>query len=167
MSGLWEHQVAALDTLRNHLANAHAGLDADEGAALVSMPTGTGKSAVIAHLLADSGVGAASKGPAIVLVPWRGLAQQLAEDIESRVWSNMDVPRPDSLPPVVQVKSAATFCKAVRDPATPTQVYVTTMAMAVEIWRTLEHDPAAMKNLFAGFSSVIVDESHYEPAPRP
>ncbi|MEW1974442.1 DEAD/DEAH box helicase family protein [Microbacterium profundi] len=155
---LWDHQRSALTVLREYLSQTET-----RGAALVSMPTGTGKSAVIASLLAGVEFGASGRD-ALVLAPWSGLSKQLREDIDSRVWEHLGVSRPDGLAPVVQVPSARSFVKHVREPHAAT-TFVTTMAMALQIFKEVDSDPAQMNALFAGFTAIVVDECHYEPAP--
>jgi len=158
---LWEHQRAALGTLDNYLNRA----DASSGAALVTMPTGTGKSAVIASLVAGTEVGAKHKS-ALLVTPWKGLARQLAADVDERVWQRLGMDRPDGLGAVRLVASAKDFIEEVRsgEEREPV-VYVTTLSMASKIYETLEFDDAAMAGLFDCFATVIVDECHYEPAP--
>jgi superfamily II DNA or RNA helicase len=158
---LWEHQTAALEILSRHLRRSSR----EKGAALVTMPTGTGKSAVIASLVAGPQVGGKNKS-SLVVTPWRGLARQLAEDIDKRVWERLDVDRPSELPRVRLVASAKSFIEHVRgqkqyEPV----VHVATLSMVLKIFETVEFDEAAMAALFGRFATVIVDECHYEPAP--
>jgi superfamily II DNA or RNA helicase len=127
------------------------------------MPTGTGKSAVIGSLLAGAEFGAAGKD-ALVLAPWTGLSRQLREDIDGRVWDHLGIARPAGLGPVVQVRSARSFVDKVRESHSAT-TFVTTMAMALQVFKEVSSDPTQMANLFAGFAAVVVDECHYEPAP--
>ncbi|WP_458113864.1 DEAD/DEAH box helicase family protein [Arthrobacter sp. R1-13] len=158
---LWEHQTDALTILTRYLRRSGP----SKGAALVTMPTGTGKSAVIASLIAGPQVGGKKKN-ALVVTPWRGLARQLAEDIDKRVWERLEIDRPDELPTVRLVASAKNFIEHVsgeveREPV----VHVATLSMALTIFETVEFDEAVMATLFADFATVIVDECHYEPAP--
>lgn len=158
MSRLWTHQQEAVLVFREYL-----GRKSNDKAAIVSMPTGTGKSAVIASLLADERSNA--RKSVLVIAPWKGLAAQLREDIDTKVWVHLGVGRPASLAPVELVKSAADFMNKVRvDNPEPT-VYVTTMAMVVQIFKAQGGSPSKMAEIFIAFSCVIVDECHYEPAP--
>jgi superfamily II DNA or RNA helicase len=158
---LWKHQYTAMTTLNRYLRRAGS----NEGAALVTMPTGTGKSAVIASLVAGPEVGVKRKS-ALVVTPWRGLARQLAEDIDGRVWDRLETDRPSELPRVRSIVSAKAFIEDVRgqDNSEPA-IHVTTLSMVLKIYETLESDDSAMAALFARFATVIVDECHYEPAP--
>lgn len=157
LSALWDHQQQALTTLRRYLES-----ETHSKAALVSMPTGTGKSAVIATLLADPTIDA-NQGSALVLTPWKSLSAQLAADIDDRVWAALGVARPVTLPPIVRVRSAADFIA--KSQGAGRRIYVTTMAMALEIYKRVGKDAIEMGSLFADFGAVIVDECHYEPAP--
>ncbi|WP_461189879.1 DEAD/DEAH box helicase [Arthrobacter sp. Z4-13] len=157
---LWNHQDAALTTLRRYLREGSAA-----GAALISMPTGSGKSAVIASLVASTEVGG-KKQSALVVTPWSGLTRQILEDIDDRVWQRLEQKRPENLARVEAVRSAAAFIaemqsQELREP----KVYVTTLAMVLQIYKTVGNDSTQMASLFQGFATVVVDECHYEPAP--
>ncbi len=128
------------------------------------MPTGSGKSAVIGSVLADPG-DALTGRPVLVLAPWRTLAKQLRADVQERVWTNLGVQRPAGLPRVVGVRSAADFVQSDHGPDAEPLIHVTTMAMALEIYKRVDLDPTEMGSLFANFAAVVVDECHYEPAP--
>lgn len=157
---LWDHQLKAVSMLRTYLRNWRAG----DGAALVSMPTGTGKSAVIAELVANVPGSGASKHM-IVVTPWKGLARQIAEDVDRRAWSNSGLTRPPTLGRVKRVASAKSFVEEATSRDTAPTVFVATFAMALEI---LNHDGvgvSGMAEIFESFGGVIVDECHYEPAP--
>lgn len=157
---LWRHQKEAVRTLDSYLQRA----DFRTGAALITMPTGTGKSAVIASLMAGPQVGEKNKS-AFVLTPWRGLARQLVEDIDTRTWTRLGTPRPRQLPKVRFVTSSKSFVKRISDDEAEPGIYVATLAMALEIFKTLDFDEVAMAALFRHFATVVVDECHYEPAP--
>lgn len=157
-SNLWPHQEEALEVLRRYLSDPNR-----SGAALVAMPTGTGKSAVVAHLLSQGAADEVNKS-SLVLVPWRSLAKQLTSDLNVRVWANLGLPRPAAMPPARLIRSSREFRErdvAEADPA----LYVGTMAMASQIFQDLDEEPAEMGSLFAPFRTLIVDECHYEPAP--
>lgn len=75
---LWPHQVKALNLIRRYLAAAP-----ERGSALVRMPTGTGKSGVVAVAAHELVQG----GHTLVLAPWDALVDQLGRDISVRFWS--------------------------------------------------------------------------------
>jgi hypothetical protein len=158
-ASLWDHQKAAVGVFSEYL-----GRGPGNKAALVSMPTGTGKSAVIASLLADPRNNTSDLN-ILVIAPWKGLAAQLREDIDSKVWQHLGVNRPQTLPRVLRVQSAADFTSRVGAVGSQPTVYVTTMAMVVQILKEVDGDPIEMGSLFTAFSYVVVDECHYEPAP--
>lgn len=160
MTPLWAHQKDAVKVFREYLRRRPA----PQAAALVSMPTGTGKSAVIASLIADSR-STANKKNVLVIAPWRGLASQLAEDIDAKVWSHLGVDRPPTLPSVQLITRSADFVTEVEGAGRQPKVWVTTMAMVVQIFKAKGSSPTNMAALFRTFSCILVDECHYEPAP--
>ncbi|WP_343318260.1 DEAD/DEAH box helicase family protein [Arthrobacter sp. TMP15] len=94
-----------------------------------------------------------------------GLAQQIAEDIDERVWLNLGLPRPMNLGGVKIVRSAKSFLEEVSKPATQPTVFVATFAMALEVLNQEDVGIEGMARKFVEFGGVIVDECHYEPAP--
>jgi superfamily II DNA or RNA helicase len=154
---LWDHQTKALKVLRGFLQDGASG-----GAALISMPTGSGKSAVIASLMASPELSGKS---ALVVTPWAGLARQLGEDVDTRVWLRLNQERPVQLAPVVSVQSAAKLITQLRSEPERPRVYITTLAMVLQLYKNVGSSPAEMASLFSAFATVVVDECHYEPAP--
>lgn len=129
------------------------------------MPTGSGKSAVIASLLAAAEVGGKKKS-ALVVTPWSVLTRQLLEDIDSRVWQRLAQKRPENLAKVEPVRSASDFIEKMQSQEQrQPKVYVTTLAMVLQIYKAVGNDSTEMASLFQGFATVVVDECHYEPAP--
>src|SRR5713101_6431456 len=78
-SKLWKHQRAALDFAISHL-NKY------DSPCLIRMPTGTGKTGVIACLTRLS-----NQGSALVLTPWAHLRIQMITDLEKGFWEKIDV----------------------------------------------------------------------------
>jgi len=79
---LWRHQVTAVEMIEDYLAASVS------GSALVRMPTGSGKSGIIA---------VASRClpnviNALVVCPHEMLRDQLAEDVKQRFFDNIGVP---------------------------------------------------------------------------
>jgi superfamily II DNA or RNA helicase len=72
--GLWPHQVGAVEMVERFLGE-RAG--AQGPSALVRMPTGTGKSGVIAVVAQEL----VSAGDVLLLTPWDVLVRQLAADV--------------------------------------------------------------------------------------
>lgn len=153
---LWAHQRDAVETVEAYLSSGQA-----SGAALISMPTGTGKTAVIAGAIA---VGVASaRGHLLVLAPWSGLVDQLRRDLDVRVWARLGISRPESFPAVSQLPPTPQIDELAR--VTEPTVFVATIAKMVKVRTELAGDPDRLASCFGNFTAVIVDECHYEPAP--
>jgi superfamily II DNA or RNA helicase len=85
-SKLWEHQKDALSFAIKHL-------NTFEAPCLIRMPTGTGKTGVIACLTR-----VANKGSSLVLTPWAHLRNQMLSDLEKGFWVKVDtMPEPISI----------------------------------------------------------------------
>ena len=144
-------RVRACDMLADFL-RARRG---DSGAsALVRMPTGTGKSGVIAvsaqHLL--------PRGDALLLTPWDALVKQLREDVANRFWKRIDVPAPTAKAVHRLYPSTAddSLSRAQRS-----TIWVATIAT---LQRLHAEGSAAYEELRRRLRFVVVDEGHYEPA---
>ncbi|MDV6281512.1 DEAD/DEAH box helicase [Rhodococcus jostii] len=151
---LWQHQVDALNLVSDYLAAGNS-----TEAALISMPTGTGKTAVIAASIAES----ASKDlHTLVVAPWKGLIRQLKRDLKGRVWQRLGVDVPADFPAVAELGPAKKL-KQTTSRTKPT-VFIATTAAIARIHRMCEQDGVDMSSIFLGFGAVFVDEGHYEPA---
>jgi superfamily II DNA or RNA helicase len=147
---LWPHQVEAL-AMAAVFIEARAGRGGKSG--LIRMPTGTGKSGVIAvaaHHLVE-------RGDVLVLAPWDALVEQLTRDIRERFWR-----RVGSEPPRAAVQriypSTATRVFAEQDGAA---IYTATIATLQQMHA---EGAAPYAELARRISLVVVDEGHYEPA---
>lgn len=76
---LWPHQHAALDTVEAYFASASA------RACLVNMPTGTGKTGVMATIARQR----AQVRPVLVVCPSAALVEQLIAQFEDRFWDKI------------------------------------------------------------------------------
>ena len=149
---LWAHQREALATIEAYL-NAFAAGDTDRSA-LVQMPTGSGKSGVIAIAARClPGVGAV-----LVLTPRVSLRNQLCRDIRGRFFEHIDYPA-DDLPKVIDRVDDGEEPSLASDPSE--RVFVTTIQKLVSL---ASKQPAIFKKLAEVLSLIIVDEGHYEPA---
>lgn len=153
---LWSHQKDAIRTIHAYLT--------DEGsrdtAALITLPTGTGKSGVIAWGVAQL---PELKGHRLVITPWIALTHQLKEDIEQRFWTRLAAKdRPKSMPPVRPLPSS-TRIDSVRG-AEENTIYVATIAAISTLYNKCLTDGKDIASLFTRFDAVFVDEGHYEPA---
>jgi superfamily II DNA or RNA helicase len=119
------------------------------------MPTGTGKSGVIAvaahELVRD--------GDVLVLTPWDVLVDQLTDDIHRRFWRRIEADVPTSRK-VLRVYPS-TIARALQGERVPA-IWTATIATLQELHRTA--DPAYAE-LSRRLALVVVDEGHYEPAP--
>lgn len=121
-------------------------------AALVHMPTGSGKTAVIASLARCL----QTHGPVLVLTPRVGLRRQLAADIDKRFFMHASVD-PATLPRrVLTLDDGASHPGDLND-----VVLVTTVQLLTSIQR---RQRKLHKDLLRATVLVLFDEGHYEPA---
>jgi hypothetical protein len=149
---LWPHQRHALGKIETYLDAFSKGTT--EKSALVQMPTGSGKSgviAIVARCLPDIGA-------VLVLTPRVSLRNQLCRDIQGRFFGHIKYPV-ENLPKTVQRVDDGEVPSLEGD--TSRRVYVTTIQKLVSL---ASNQPALFKKLASVLSLVIVDEGHYEPA---
>ena len=97
---MWPHQREAVKVMAKYLASTAS---PPLGAGLVTMPTGTGKTAVIAGII-DSG----SRGRHwLVLVPRRSLVRQVRRALEEGLWRHLRVPKPSGFPGIRELPAAS------------------------------------------------------------
>ncbi|MDF7815437.1 DEAD/DEAH box helicase family protein [Hymenobacter sp. YC55] len=156
---LWPHQVGAASMVEGYLA---AGV---LEAALVRMPTGSGKTAIMAvvsQLLPNV-------RSVLIVAPWAQLTKQLKEEIKTRVWNKLGVTPWSAIKPVHRFRAAEATKAIVKAGDAPT-VYVCTN-------QSLERLHAASLDINSSYHSsyftlqnaidlVLVDEGHREPAPQ-
>src|SRR5579862_2202744 len=153
---LWPHQKDAIRTIHRYLSEE----DNRDAAALITLPTGTGKSGVIAWAATQL---PELKGHRLVITPWIALTRQLKEDIAQRFWTRLAAKdRPKSMPPV-RLLPSSTRIDAVGE-AEENTVYVATIAAISTLYNKCLADGEDIASLFRGFDAVFVDEGHYEPA---
>ena len=149
---LWPHQWHALGMIECYLNAFSAG--STDKYALVQMPTGSGKSGVIAiaaRCLRDTGA-------VLVLTPRVSLRNQLYRDIQGRFFKHIQYPA-ENLPKTVERVDDGDVPSLVGDSSD--RVFVTTIQKLVSL---ASNQPAIFKKLAGVLSLVIVDEGHYEPA---
>jgi superfamily II DNA or RNA helicase len=141
---LWKHQREAIVFAINHLKSF-------DSPCLIRMPTGTGKTGVIACLTRQS-----NHGSSLVLTPWAHLRNQMVADLATGFWQKIGVT------PLKRdvVDLFPTTVKNVLKASAP-QVIVATFATLNEL--RLDYS-AEYDKLAAAISLVVVDEGHYEPA---
>jgi hypothetical protein len=94
LSGLWDHQRDAIDVAREYLAAP----DVHGESALITMPTGTGKTGVIASITTCL---PEVTGHRLVLTPWDALVKQMIDDLRRRFWDRLGVmPDPATMPAI-------------------------------------------------------------------
>ncbi|OAE01057.1 DEAD/DEAH box helicase [Arthrobacter sp. OY3WO11] len=148
-SSLYDFQQTAVKAVESFLDRNTSG----GRSFIVSMPTGSGKSGVIAYV-AQNRLGDA--GDILLLCPWDALAKQLANDVGDRFWKHAGVDGSSMAKPVRLYPSNA---QSAIDGADSPTIWVMTLAALVGL------NPEIRKALASRLHIVIVDEGHYEPAP--
>ena len=154
---LWEHQRKAVETIHAFLSAS----DREDRAALITMPTGTGKTGVIAATVT---LLPSVMGHRLVLSPWDALVDQLIGDLRGRFWSRLPVDERPALPPVRRLPSSSDV-ERIRQ-TTESTIFVATIAAISVLARRASELDYDIGQVFSGFGCVIVDEGHYEPAPQ-
>jgi superfamily II DNA or RNA helicase len=148
-SVLWTPQRDAIDAMSMYVRKFDA---SSPRAGLVQMPTGSGKTGIIAILARCL----REVGTVIVLAPRVGLREQLARDIETQFFRNISV-EPASLPRrVVELKKGNVDPGALDD-----LVLVTTVQMLLSL---KAGQTGLYERLARNVRLVLFDEGHYEPA---
>lgn len=156
-SKLWPHQKAAIREINRYLESGIG----DE-AALITMPTGTGKSGVIA--LSATRLPSLS-GHRLVITPWIALTEQLKEDIQERFWGRLNpTDKPRQMPPVRALPPSSDI-DSLAEVDEPT-IFVATIAAISTLANYCRAKETAIKDHFSNFDCVFVDEGHYEPAEK-
>jgi superfamily II DNA or RNA helicase len=149
---LWDHQRQAVTAARNYYR------DRLLKAALIRMPTGTGKSGVIAVLARCF----KDTPTVLVLTPWIHLRKQLASDIDHRFWNRVGVD-PSSWPKPVYQFTPATAKEKIDASKEGPSVFVCNIQTLQTLYRERSRQ---YERLRSKTSLVIVDEGHREPAPE-
>lgn len=149
--GLWPHQIGAVEMVERFLSSQKG---TTGPSALVRMPTGTGKSGVIAVSAHELVLGA----DVLLLTPWDALVEQLADDVAYRFWSRIGAPVPSGKEVVRIYPSTAEARLAGNANGT---VWMATIATLQRLHAT---GSAAYAQLQDRLGLVVVDEGHYEPA---
>ncbi len=148
-NALWKHQREALDKMTRYIAVFDS---RRPRAALVHMPTGSGKTAVIASLARCL----ERRGPVLVLTPRIGLRRQLASDIDTRFFEHASVDPASLSRRVLTLDDGGSHPGHLED-----LVLVTTVQMLSSIRK---RQRKLHKDLHRTAALVLFDEGHYEPA---
>ena len=154
-TGFWPHQVEAVQKIAEYLEVE----DRRDRAALITMPTGTGKTGVIAATVSLLPV---LSGPRLVLTPWDALVRQLVTDLRFRFWEHLPVKDRPQVSRVVRLPPSSNLDLIARE--TESKIFVATIAAISVMQQAAQDVHRSMADVFAGFGCVIVDEGHYEPA---
>jgi superfamily II DNA or RNA helicase len=124
--------------------------------AMIRMPTGTGKTAVIAtcaQLLKD-------KPRCLVVAPWESLVKQLQRELAGRFWEKVGEDKTFT-PRSCNIFTPSSFNNAHKEVAAAGVLLCTNQTL-----QALRKDGASFKKLRKWCDLVLVDEGHREPAPR-
>jgi superfamily II DNA or RNA helicase len=184
---LWEHQRAAIETIAAYLAaDPHLPHRPTlREAALLKLPTGTGKSGIVAVLARCL----PEVKRTLVLTPRKSLVAQMKDDVRFRFWKHLQYPAKDD---EIFVADAKIFGNAMDTgyvetllpsklsqilhhvPASERTVLIGTYQALDAIRRrskdsrpnraAARKDAEELLDLLRQFDLVLVDEGHYEPA---
>lgn len=141
---LWEHQKKAIAFAIEHLNEF-------DSPCLIRMPTGTGKTGVIACLTCS-----ANRNSSLVLTPWKHLRNQMVSDLEVGFWKKIGfTPEPTMVVSMFPSNAKRILERPAR------QVIVATFTT---LNRLRHEDEKIYEKLANAISLVVVDEGHYEPA---
>lgn len=146
----WMNQRRALERMDFYLqANS-------DRQAMVRMPTGTGKTAVIAtlgQLLAD-------KRRCLVVAPWENLVRQLQWELAERFWQKIDEGK-NFTPKLCKIFTPTSFAAEWKEVDKAGVLLCTNQTL-----QAIRKDSKKFKKLSTWCELVLVDEGHREPAPR-
>ncbi|MBN9546994.1 MAG: DEAD/DEAH box helicase family protein [Alphaproteobacteria bacterium] len=149
---LWAHQLDAVRTCERYFAS-----DSSHGC-LVHMPTGTGKTGVMAVLA----VRRATMGPVLVVCPSAALVDQLTHEFASKFWTKIGASsewRPDHVRQALPGSLSALASELETWQGSRTIVVATIQAMQ-QIYAA-----GNIADLQKYVRTIIFDEGHREPAP--
>lgn len=149
---LLPHQLSAIRRCEAYFASG------SKKGCLVHMPTGSGKTGVMAVLAARRAVGR----PVLVVCPSAALVTQLREEFESLFWQTIGAPdiwRPDSV--VQALPGSIDALSNTINNASSKRVIVVATIQAVQQIYAAGHDDKLQKLI----GTVLFDEGHREPAP--
>lgn len=170
VSGLWPHQVDAVAMIENYVDSVQLDPDLAVPAALVTMPTGTGKTAVMFDA-AKALTARETPNDTLIVVPWRHLVNQLIEDFRTKTAGALQV-APFDAEHIARLlpSSAWRLLGGLSDVGGQGRVWVCTTATLHQLHKVASSGDSqaesarAYEALKRRVSVVFVDEGHYEPA---
>ncbi len=152
---MWPHQYEAIKRMREYISKSRSGTA--HGAGLVHMPTGSGKTGVIAILARC----VPETGCVLVLTPRVALRQQIARDIGGRFFERLD-----SGPDVSQIPKQVIELDRHSANLQLDDIDQTVFVATIQKLRSMTtRGSAILERLRPRVSLVMFDEGHYEPAP--
>jgi superfamily II DNA or RNA helicase len=158
---LWDHQKKAVELILDYYNCFHkinSPTSKYDKGALIRMPTGTGKSGIIAVISRCF----PNFDRILIVTPWSALRDQIKRDVSRRFWEKIKVEVPNKGKAIYDLFPST--LEAVLGKAQEKPCVVTTTVQALQtIYRDQPIKYFALHNLF---KLVIVDEGHREPAPE-
>lgn len=151
---LYPFQLEAVKKMRGYLA-AYSRKDTD-GSGLVYMPTGTGKTAVIAALaqcIQEIKI-------TLILVPRLVLRNQLARELERPIFNKLHLPPETSIKPIYCLAEEQQDDESLKD--LPREAIIISTIQKLQLLRIKQ--PEIFDELINRADLIIFDEGHYEPA---
>ncbi|MDS1138765.1 DEAD/DEAH box helicase [Nitratireductor indicus] len=149
---LWDHQIAAVRAVEKYF---HTGSDR---ACLVHMPTGTGKTGVMAVLATRR----AASDPVLVVCPSAALVEQLIKELNADFWDRIGAVaewRPDEVLQVLP-SSVSDLVDKLEGVGGRRVIVVSTIQAMQQI-----HSAGDDVKLHGSIGTIVFDEGHREPAP--
>ncbi len=145
---LWECQKKALEEIQKWIREPGDNLNF-----LVCMPTGTGKTAVIAISSAFF-----VRGNVLIITPWDNLRTQMEYDLNEKTWNDIRIEKPRNL--AIQTFSGKDLERKISSPSDLKTIFITTFQGLIKVKQNKE----VFERLKSIIDIVMVDEGHYEPA---
>jgi superfamily II DNA or RNA helicase len=158
---LWNHQKNAVELILDYYNCFHkinSPTSKYDKGALVRMPTGTGKSGIIAVISRCF----PHFDRVLIVTPWSALRDQIKRDVSQRFWGKIKVDVPNKGKEIYDL-----FPSTVEEILGKAQEKPCVVTTTVQALQTIYRDqPITYFTLHNLFKLVIVDEGHREPAPE-
>lgn len=151
---LWDHQRKAIEFIIEYLRRSASIAPEDRAGALVNIPTGGGKSAIIATL-AHAGI---TPNKILILTPRVSLRDQIFDDVSGLRGPLRALRDAGKLKSKVQRLESLDDCFSLRDDVS---IVITTMQL---LHMASKSQAGNIGGFSTKFGCVFIDEGHYEPA---